>query len=145
MGINQNLKKYRELNRLTQQDVSEKLNISRQSVSKWENGKSYPDLDNLLLLSQLYDVSVDDILSETSPKTHIIKQQKNNKSSVLLFFSIISFFIMPIGGIIGIIIFKKNNKNKKYHNLIKILCITCITFSFFMVCLILFFSLFFHV
>lgn len=144
MGINQNLKKYRELNGLTQQDVSESLNISRQSVSKWENDKSYPDLDNLLLLSQLYNVTVDDLLGDTSPKVNI-KQRKKNESSILLLISIINFFIIPIGGIIAIIVLKKNNTNKKYHTLIKILCIACLILSFFIVCLILFFSLFFHV
>ena len=83
IGINQNLKKYREMNGLTQQDVSEALNISRQSISKWENSKSYPDLDNLVLLSQLYNVSVDDLISGPTPTVHIKKQKKKKSQPTL--------------------------------------------------------------
>ena len=43
----------------SQKYVAEQLNISRQAISKWENGRSYPDIDNLRLLSALYDVSLD--------------------------------------------------------------------------------------
>lgn len=47
---------------LSQEDVAAKLGVSRQAVSKWECGEASPDMDNLIALSQLYDVSVDEIL-----------------------------------------------------------------------------------
>ena len=62
MSVHQNLKRRRKEHRLTQEEVASKLGISRQSISKWENGNSYPDIDNLILLSELYGVSVDNLL-----------------------------------------------------------------------------------
>ncbi len=56
------LKSAREKCLLSQNDVANELNISRQAVSRWENGKSYPDIDNLVLLSKLYHMSLDELL-----------------------------------------------------------------------------------
>lgn len=57
-----NLKKVRTEKGLTQNDVAKKLGISRQAVSRWENGAAYPDIDNLTLLSEIYGISVDELL-----------------------------------------------------------------------------------
>lgn len=54
----------------SQAAIAEKLNISRQAISRWENGYSYPDLDNLKLLSQIYNIPVDVLLEG---KTHNAK------------------------------------------------------------------------
>lgn len=48
----------------SQNDVAEELHISRQSISKWENDISYPELDNLVKLSTYYQVSIDQLLKE---------------------------------------------------------------------------------
>lgn len=64
MFLAKQLKFHREQAGLSQTGLAEKLNISRQSVSKWENDRGYPDIDNLILLSQLYDISIDDLLKE---------------------------------------------------------------------------------
>lgn len=66
MTLSKMLKIYREECRISQTAVAEELNVSRQSISKWETGKCYPDLDNLVLLSKLYRVSIDTLLNETS-------------------------------------------------------------------------------
>ena len=47
---------------LTQEELAEKLGVSRQAVSKWECSESSPDTDNLISLARLYDVSLDDLL-----------------------------------------------------------------------------------
>ncbi len=47
---------------LTQEDVAERLDVSRQSVSKWELDKTYPDVDKLLMLSNMYQVSLDELV-----------------------------------------------------------------------------------
>ncbi|HFK1495275.1 helix-turn-helix transcriptional regulator [Bacillus thuringiensis] len=49
---------------MTQEDVTSQLFISRQVISKWELGKSLPDLTNLLALSNLFNVSIDSLLKE---------------------------------------------------------------------------------
>lgn len=64
MGLAEQLKANREKMGLSQTDVANRLNISRQSISKWGNGKGYPDLDNLVLLSEVYEVSIDELLKE---------------------------------------------------------------------------------
>lgn len=52
----------RKKHNYTQEDLAKKLNISRQAVSKWETGAALPDLDILLKISRLYDVTINDIL-----------------------------------------------------------------------------------
>lgn len=52
----------RKKHNYTQEDLAGKLNISRQAVSKWETGTALPDLDILLKISSLYDVTINDIL-----------------------------------------------------------------------------------
>ncbi len=49
---------------LSQEDLAEKLGISRQAISKWECAESAPDMDNLMALAKLYDISVDELLNE---------------------------------------------------------------------------------
>ena len=49
----------RQRNKLTQEELADKLGISRQSVQKWESGESYPSIDNLITLSKLFDVTLD--------------------------------------------------------------------------------------
>lgn len=57
-----NLKKLRKTARLTQEQVAEKLNVSRQSVAKWESGDALPDIDNCIMLAKLYNVTIDDLV-----------------------------------------------------------------------------------
>ena len=58
------MRETRQKKGVSQSTVAEHLNISRQSISKWENNSSYPDLDNLVRLSEYYEVTVDDLLKE---------------------------------------------------------------------------------
>ena len=62
MYIPANLKKYRILKELTQEDVAEFLGITPQSVSKWERGESYPDITLLPALANIFETSVDLLL-----------------------------------------------------------------------------------
>lgn len=58
------MRENRQKKGVSQSTVAEHLNISRQPISKWENNSSYPDLDNLVRLSEYYEVTVDDLLKE---------------------------------------------------------------------------------
>lgn len=62
MKIGEKLKEEREKNKLSQKDVADRLHVARQSVSRWETDQSYPDLENLMALGQLYHVSIDELL-----------------------------------------------------------------------------------
>lgn len=59
-----NIKKLRKKNNMSQAKLAEKLHISPQAISKWETGKSLPDMLTLKSLSEIFDVSVDDLISE---------------------------------------------------------------------------------
>ncbi|MDF7638935.1 helix-turn-helix transcriptional regulator [Lactobacillus sp. ESL0791] len=56
------LKTYRKKNSLSQDDLAAKLSISRQAISKWEAGDSTPDLDNVVKLAGIFNVSLDDLV-----------------------------------------------------------------------------------
>lgn len=63
--INERLKEMRLNAGMSQEELASKLNVSRQSVSKWETGDSLPDILKLKQLSKLYDVSIDYIVGNT--------------------------------------------------------------------------------
>lgn len=62
MKLSEYLKMYREAFNFTQEQLAEKLNVSRQAISKWENNICIPDIDNLIKLSDLYDISLDELI-----------------------------------------------------------------------------------
>lgn len=138
MSLATQLKFYREQQGFSQNKVADKLNISRQSISKWENGRGYPDLDNLVLLSELYKVSIDELLHENEELKAKIKQnneeieknrkklsfidgeinKKNDEGILLLALAAISSFIFPVGFIILPIILYRNKKENTLYKLV---------------------------
>lgn len=71
------LKKLRTENNLSQEKLGEKLGLSRQSISKWEQGNAVPDIENIMKLAKLYNVSVDSIVNgEEEKKEEISKEKK---------------------------------------------------------------------
>lgn len=63
-SLGEALKEHRLRCQMTQEFVAERLGVSRQAVSKWENGSSDPSTSNLLALAKLYDISAEDLLKE---------------------------------------------------------------------------------
>lgn len=59
MEIGRQIKKYRLQSGLSQDELAEKIFVTRQTISNWENDKNYPDIKSLLLLSSLFDISLD--------------------------------------------------------------------------------------
>ena len=62
MNLGSQIKRYRNELHLSQEELAEKIFVSRQSVSNWENDKTYPDIKSLLLLSELFSVSLDTLI-----------------------------------------------------------------------------------
>jgi len=62
MELNEQIKKYRTGMNLSQEELAEKIYVTRQSISNWENGKTYPDIHSLLLLSSLFGISLDQLV-----------------------------------------------------------------------------------
>jgi len=70
--IGKNLKRLRLLRQFTQEDVAEKIDVSRQAVAKWESEETSPDLDSLISLAKLYDVTVDNLINHSEESTGLI-------------------------------------------------------------------------
>jgi len=77
MNLAENLKKIRKENNISQEQLAEQLGVSRQSVSKWESGTAYPEMDKLLQIAKLFNVNIDDLLNQD------IKEVNNEKQSKL--------------------------------------------------------------
>ena len=59
MQVGKQIQHYRKKKNLSQDDLAEIIFVSRQSISNWERGATYPDIQNLLLLSKVFEVSLD--------------------------------------------------------------------------------------
>ena len=83
MEISERLKEARQNSGMTQEDVANKIMVSRVTVSHWENGKSLPDIVSLIGLSDLYGISLDELVKGDSKMTEKVKKDKktadNNK------------------------------------------------------------------
>ncbi len=70
--ISMNLKTLRKINKYTQEEVAEKINVSRQSVAKWENNESAPDINSCVKLAKLYNVTLDNLVNYSEGKSGVV-------------------------------------------------------------------------
>lgn len=89
MSLGQQLKNFRESQNLSQEDVAKKIGVTRQAVYKWENDKSYPDIDNLIILSEFYNVTLDDLIKGNDSFKKKIKIDDENYVSFYISFILI--------------------------------------------------------
>lgn len=73
--LSENLKKLREEKGLTQSELADELSVTPQSVSRWEKGLAYPDIEKLPQLSKLFDVTIDELMGNGKSKLHTITQE----------------------------------------------------------------------
>ena len=85
MDINERLYELRKNNNWSQEELAEKLNVSRQTVSKWESSKTIPELEKLVKLSEIYNISLDELIKGVTSET-ISKENSNKKLSKLKLF-----------------------------------------------------------
>ncbi len=80
MSLNERIVINRKLINLSQEDLALKMNVSRQAVSKWERGITSPDIDNLVKLSSIFNLSVDELLKGQQLEADKVssKERKNN-------------------------------------------------------------------
>ena len=94
--FNEKIKRLREAHQLTQEEFAEKILVSRGAVSKWETGKGYPSIDSLKLISKLFDVTIDELISDhdiSNKKSLDKKRRKEITISILSVFLILSLLI----------------------------------------------------
>ncbi|MFW7141591.1 helix-turn-helix domain-containing protein [Streptococcus pyogenes] len=80
MEIGQQIIRYRKQQALSQEKLVEKVYVSRQSISNWENDKTYPDIHSLLLLSQIFQVSLDQLIKGDIEKMKYTITQVDKKN-----------------------------------------------------------------
>lgn len=73
-NLSENLKRIRKEHNLSQEALAERLGVSRQSVSKWESSQAYPEMEKIVLICKLYNVSVDVLLNGNIKKAE--KEEK---------------------------------------------------------------------
>jgi len=94
MNLGENIFKYRSRNNLSQGDLANALDVSRQSVSKWENNAAVPELDKLMKMTELFDISLDELVYEEPLRT---RQTSTNISTNQSFRTTIGFIILSFG------------------------------------------------
>ncbi|MED3729338.1 helix-turn-helix domain-containing protein [Priestia filamentosa] len=110
MIFGQRLKKERINKGWSQEELAQKLFVSRQSVSKWENGQNYPSIEIIIKISDLFKVTIDELLRSDEELTEkVIKDSKKLAYPKLKFMFDVLFLIGVIFWIIkmGIIILNK--------------------------------------
>ena len=75
--VSNSIKKLREERGMTQDELAEKLNVTRQAVSNWETGKTQPDIETLTRLAEIFDVSVERIIYGSERKERIVQVSRN--------------------------------------------------------------------
>lgn len=98
MLIGEILKEKRKEYQLTQEQVSEKIFVSRKTISNWETGKTTPDIESLIRLANLFDLSLDNLLLEGSDIVEKIKKQQKFSalSKWYALFTVIFFIFLLI-------------------------------------------------
>ena len=86
MELGKQIKKYRQEAQLSQEELADRVYVSRQTISNWENDKSYPDVNSLVLLSEIFQISLDilikgdiEVMKEVIQKEEIEKMNGYGK------------------------------------------------------------------
>lgn len=117
MSLGETIYRLRTEKNLSQGDLAEKLEVSRQSISKWENNSAVPDLEKIIKLSEIFEVTLDELVKgEAAPekaKPEVSVSQEKEKTfpprkiaGTILFcmaFFVVMFFLVAGGGLGGVI------------------------------------------
>ncbi|ODJ58658.1 hypothetical protein BFR44_06325 [Brochothrix thermosphacta] len=152
MMLAKQLKSARLNKNFTQQEVANKLNISRQSISKWENGSSTPDINTLKILASFYEISIQDLTKENEnlkekikSNNHTIHTQQKKLSNIkeiltknesddswfLLITLCLTFLFAPLIFITLPLVLIKNKKDNHLYKWIVLLAVIITAVSFF--------------
>ncbi|HBI73773.1 MAG TPA: XRE family transcriptional regulator [Clostridiales bacterium] len=104
MEFNEKLQQLRKQNDMTQEQLAELLYVSRTAISKWENGKGYPNIESLKSISKLFSVSIDELLSGEELITLAVNENRSNIHKIFglinaaLDLAVIAFIFLPLYG-----------------------------------------------
>ncbi|WP_461614994.1 helix-turn-helix domain-containing protein [Clostridium sp. Marseille-QA1073] len=100
MTLGEKIQQLRKTKNLSQEQLAEKLNVSRQAVSKWEIGESLPDINKIIQLSKIFQVSTDYLLYDEIDSDMNIPAVKNSNDSLKNQYGMKTLFIVTTGTII---------------------------------------------
>lgn len=123
MELGKKIVKIRKDNKLTQEDFAEKYNVTRQTISSWENSKSYPDLETLVKISDDFAISLDVLLKEDKKVIENIsrsqKDSKKFKKIAIIFGVLIGVVLLAIGIYFVMYYHSKNKLELQFETTIK--------------------------
>ena len=82
MKFNEKLVMLRKQHNLSQEQVAEKLGVARQTISKWELGETTPEMDKLILISEIYNITLDELVKEEN-EVKVVNDPNNTNSQKL--------------------------------------------------------------
>lgn len=101
MKINEKIYSLRKEHNLSQEELADKLNVSRQTVSKWELGDSCPDFDKIVPLCKVFGISPDELLQDKKNVEKVDENKPDTKKALLICTSIFLYFIAIVSIILG--------------------------------------------
>lgn len=121
MTFGQKIKKLRNDNNLTQEQLADLIFVTRTAISKWETDNGYPSIDSLKMLSNVFGVSIDELISDEDVENKKILDEKNARRmyfiavaflGLTVLFTLLAYFLkkpqlnyLSIGGVIAYVIF----------------------------------------
>ena len=126
MDLGKKIIEMRKNAKLSQEQLAEKLDVNRQTISNWENGKFYPDIDALVKISKCFNISLDDLLSYDNKVLEYLKDStdvvKSNKK--LLYAILLNILVIILFVIVGI------TANESISIIIIVFTVSIISFSY---------------
>ena len=105
MKIGNKLNQLRKLSGMTQEQLAEKINVSRQTISKWESDNTSPDLESIVKISKIFHVSLDDLLKEAKTSmTNRNNEQITLEDLMKLNLHNRKMMLLLIGGLLSVMV-----------------------------------------
>ena len=101
MKINEKIYSLRKKNNLSQEELADKLNVSRQTVSKWELGDSCPDFDKIVPLCELFGITTDELLTDKKIEENNSDEKPDVKKALFICLAIFLYFVAVVSIIFG--------------------------------------------
>ncbi len=124
MSIGEKIYDLRKKKNMSQEDLASVLNVSRQTISKWETGESNPDFDKIVALCNFFEISTDEFLKGSNPILEEKIERVNSKNKALTFSMCIVIFIVMC---ILIEVFESIEVDESIITIISIACIGAIS------------------
>jgi len=91
MELGKQIKMHRQEAELSQEELANRVYVSRQTILNWENDKSYPDVNSLVLLSEIFQISLDKLMKEVIQKEEIEKMKRYGRIyTIMLIVTVVS-------------------------------------------------------